>query len=248
MKTIKITNIAEKFINLIFPVKCVICGKISHEPEGIICVNCRGILIKEASVDCRKCKNPPDSCVCVRTNNLDRVIFPYFYRGDNIRMAIYKLKRNNLKYINEFFAKSMYNSLKISDKINIGDIDFITGAPRKQQAVKFYGYNQTEILAKIIAEYAGVAYLPILKASGLYKTEQKSIISYDQSKRLSNVENKFIPVKNFRYMKEKIEDKNILITDDVITTGSTLSECARVMKNMGAKSVSALCIAAVNNR
>jgi uridine kinase len=43
----------------------------------------------------------------------------------------------------------------------------------------------------------------------------------------------------------KLEDKNILIIDDVVTTGSTLSECARIMKNMGAINVYALCIASV---
>jgi predicted amidophosphoribosyltransferase len=82
----------------------------------------------------------------------------------------------------------------------------------------------------------------VLEASKRYKTEQKTLTEAD---RISNVQNKFIPVKNIRKNKEILKEKNILIIDDVITTGSTLSECARIMKNMGAGSVYALCAAGV---
>jgi predicted amidophosphoribosyltransferase len=82
----------------------------------------------------------------------------------------------------------------------------------------------------------------------LYDTEQKSL---SKSERVLNVQNKFTVVKKIRKNKNIeniLKDKNILIIDDIVTTGSTLSECARIMKNMGAKSVYALCIASVYNK
>jgi len=238
-----IKKIIEKSINIIFPVKCVCCKKISANSnnEDILCKTCREILISEATQNCKRCKTPPILCRCKRAGYIDHLIFPYFYTGDKMRQAIYAVKRANLYYINEFFAKCMYNSLKISDKIKIDEIDFITNAPRKRDSVRFYGYNQTEVLAKIISKYSDIKYMPVIQASGLYDTEQKTL-NYTQ--RTSNVENKFIPVKSVK--NTDIKNKSILIIDDVITTGSTLSECARVMKNMGAESVSALCAAGVN--
>jgi len=242
-----INKIITKSLNLIFPVKCVCCGKISEnaDSEDILCQNCKETLRTEAAHNCNKCGNPPYLCSCKKIEHIDKIVFSYFYNGDKIRQAIYKVKKANLYYINEFFAKGMYNSLKICDKIKIGDIDFITNAPRKQGSIKLYGYNQTKVLAKIISKYINVPYLPIIEASKLYDTEQKSLSA---SERVLNVHNKFTVAKNIRKNKNTaniIKDKNILIIDDVVTTGSTISECARIMKNMGAKSVSALCIASV---
>ena len=241
-----IQKILSKFMNLLFPVKCVCCKKISGKSDGedILCDSCRKNMLTEITRNCRRCENPPPLCKCKRAEHINQIIFPYFYSGDKIRQAIYAVKRANLYYINEFFAKGMYNSLKISDKINIGDIDFITNAPRKADSVKRYGYNQTESLAKIIAKYIGAPYLPVMKASKLYKTEQKSL---NKTERAENVRNKFVFAGDIKKLKEKINGKNILIIDDVVTTGSTLSECARIMKNTGAASVCALCAAGVNN-
>jgi len=174
---------------------------------------------------------------------LDQIIFPYFYSGDKIRQAVYAVKRANLYYINEFFAKGMYNSLKLSDKIdNINKIDFITGAPRKKDSARLYGYNQTEEIAKIISGYSGIAYIPVIKASKSHDTEQKTLSRYE---RAENVKNKFVPAGNITKTKDLIQGKNILIIDDVVTTGSTLAECARVIRELGAKSIKALCAASV---
>jgi len=181
-------------------------------------------------------------CGCKEVENIDGIIFPYFYSSDKLTQAIYAVKKANLYYINEFFAKSMYNSLKICDKIKISDIDVMTNTPRMRDSIKLYGYNQTEVLAKLISKYAGINYTPVLEASKLYDREQKSL---DKTQRVLNVKNKFTLVKKIKTDKELIKGKNVLIIDDVVTTGSTLSECARVMKNIGAENVYALCAASV---
>ena len=241
-----IKKIISKSLNIIFPVKCVCCKKISENSDGedILCKSCRDILNSEAKHNCIKCNNQPELCKCKnnKIKYIDNIIFNYFYNGDKIRQAIYKVKKANLYYINEFFAKGMYNSLKFSDRINISSIDIITNTPRKIDSVKFYGYNQTQVLAKIIAKYTGIKYMPILEASKLYALEQKSL---NQSERILNVRHKFIPVKNIVKNKEILKGKKILIIDDVVTTGSTLSECARIMKNMGAENIYALCAVSV---
>ena len=234
-----VKNLIAKSLNIIFPVKCVCCRKFG---EGILCEQCQNIINKEAARNCKKCGRLPYMCGCKEVENIDGIIFPYFYSSDKLTQAIYAVKKANLYYINEFFAKSMYNSLKICDKIKISDIDVMTNTPRMRDSIKLYGYNQTEVLAKLISKYAGINYTPVLEASKLYDREQKSL---DKTQRVLNVKNKFTLVKKIKTDKELIKGKNVLIIDDVVTTGSTLSECARVMKNIGAENVYALCAASV---
>jgi len=239
-----IKKIITKSLNIIFPVKCVCCSKISAKSNGedILCENCRTVLVEKASFHCRICGNPPCFCDCKKVEHIDKIVFPYFYAGDKLTRAIYAVKKSNLYYINEFFAKDMYNSLKLSGKINICDVDIITNTPRMKKSVKLYGYNQTVPLAKMTAKYTGISYMPVLAASKLYDQEQKSL---DKTQRVLNVQNKLTVTKYIRKNKDIIKGKNILIIDDVVTTGSILSECARIMKNIGAKNVYALCAASV---
>ena len=246
MKMMLVKKIITKSLNTIFPVKCVCCKKISakSDSEDILCGTCREILQKEAARNCKKCNNPPYLCQCKKVKYIDKIVFPYFYSGSILVQAIFAVKKANLYYINDFFAKDMYNSLKLCDKINLDGIDIITNAPRKQDSIKLYGYNQTEALAKIISKYAGISYAPVIEASKLYDTEQKSL---GKNERALNVKNKFTVTKKIRKNTDILKNKNILIIDDVATTGSTLSECARVMKNTGANSIYALCAASVNN-
>lgn len=237
-------KIIRKILNIIFPVKCVCCQKISKkaDSEDILCQKCKKNIEETAGYDCIKCNNPPYLCRCKKVEHISEVLFAYFYSGENLKQAIYKVKRANLYYINEFFAKGMYNSLKLYDIINKKDIDFITCTPRMKNSVKFYGYNQSEALAKLISKYSDIPYMRTLKALKSYNIEQKTL---NKTRRGKNVKNKFTTLKNIKKIGKYLSGKNILIIDDVVTTGSTLSECAKSLKNIGVKNVYALCAASV---
>ena len=230
-----------KFLNILFPVKCVCCQKVSERAQGedILCRKCREIIDESAGYDCMSCKKPPPLCRCKKIEHISGVLFAYFYSGEKLKQAIYKLKRANLRYVNEFFAKGMFESLKADDAIK--RVDFIAYAPRMKSSVRFYGYNQSKALAKLISKYSGIPCLPALKVSGSHKTEQKSLT---RAKRGQNVKNKYIVRGNVK-KSGKLMGKDIILIDDVVTTGSTLSECAKIMKNAGAKDIYALCAASV---
>jgi len=191
--------------------------------------------MSESMRSCKTCGKPPYSCACKKINNIDGLVFPYFYQGDKLKSAIFKLKKANLYYINEFFAKGMYNSIKISDKINLESINLIICTPRAGKSFNIYGYNQAEKLARLVSAYSGIKFERALKSAGNQK-EQKTL---GKSERVLNVRDKFIINK-----KIDIKDKNIIIVDDVATTGATLAECARVLKDAGAGKIYALCAAA----
>jgi len=216
----------QKILNVVFPVKCVCCRAASGGAEGIVCPGCRALIAAEI---------PAGGFGEAAAAHADGAVFAYHYRGDAVKRAIYALKRANLYYINEFFAKSMYNSLRLCDKIKLDEIYAVTCVPRMIGSARAYGYNQTESLAKLIAKYAGKPYLRLLKASKLHDTEQKTLGGAD---RRENASNKYIPVNT-----AGIKDRAILLADDVLTTGATVSECARVLKNAGAAAVYAVCAA-----
>ena len=223
-----------KIIDIIFPPKCACCNKIA---EHIICADCLRDIMRESMRVCKKCGKLPYSCACKKINNIDALVFPYFYQGDKLKSAIFKLKKANLYYINEFFAKGMYNSIKICDKIKLEDISLITCTPRARKSVSLYGYNQAEKLARLVAELSGIKFKRVLLSAGRQK-EQKTL---SKSERLINVQGKFILNKKLDL--DYIKEKNIIIIDDVATTGATLSECAGVLKASGAGKIYALCAA-----
>ena len=92
------------------------------------------------------------------------------------------------------------------------------------------GYNHSELLAKSIAKQEGNIFRNLLRKSRLTKHQAKLA----RSERLRNVRKSFSLRK--KYLKEMIW-KDIIIIDDVISTGSTLNECAHVFKKNGAKRV-----------
>ena len=226
----------KKILDAIFPPKCAGCNKIA---ESIICGDCMSQITRRALWPCHKCRNPPYLCSCKGIRYIDELAFPYFYDGEKLKFAISKLKKANLYYINEFFAKSMYNSVKTGDKINLGEIDLITCVPRVRKSMNLYGYNQSENLARLVSKYSGIKFERTLNAKN--KQDQKSL---SRSDRALNVQGKFAAIKK---ASAKIKGRNIIIIDDVTTGGSTLSECAMVLKEAGSGKIYALCAASALN-
>ena len=230
----KIGIILTKISDVVFPPKCAGCGEIAGK---IICDACFDQIKRRAMWRCHKCAAPPYLCRCKRIGYIGELVFPYFYDGDKLKFAIFKLKRANLYYINEFFAKSMYNSVLNGDKINLEEIDFFTCVPRVRKSLTIYGYNHAENLARLIAKYSEAEFKRTLKCkrfAGLQR-EQKTLA---RNERAENVSGKFAIHEN-----TDIIGKNIILVDDVATSGATLSECAKMLKEAGANRIYALCAA-----
>ncbi len=96
------------------------------------------------------------------------------------------------------------------------------------------GYNQAALLSQIVSEECGIKIADTLRRIKHTKTQTR----LDEEQRRRNVRNAFV-VKN-----GEIEDKIVLLIDDVLTTGATMNECARVLKEAGAEEVYS-CVAAI---
>lgn len=112
---------------------------------------------------------------------------------------------------------------------------FLVPVPIEKKRLKSRGYNQAEELAK---ELAKIVKLPVIKDSLIKIRATMPQIKLSAKKRQENLKNAFL-IKN----PERIQGKKIFLVDDVYTTGATMEECARVLREAGAKSVWGIAVA-----
>ncbi len=105
-------------------------------------------------------------------------------------------------------------------------IDIITFAPRRPEEARLYGFDQSEEIAKAFSNETGLPYSALLKRKG-FSLPQKKL---KRKLRTKNIVGRFICTKS-------IKGKRILLIDDVVTTGSTVGECAKMLKESGAEKV-----------
>lgn len=226
-------------LDLLFPKICVGCGRFG----GYFCVNCIKE-IKQTDLVCPFCERASLGGVvhaaCKRRFGLDGLWYLGIYGGP-LRRAIQKLKYKWVSILAwdltnltiEYWAK---NSPLILDKIkkNSGKDWIVTPVPLHPIRQKWRGFNQSELLAKLFAQTLGLKYGSLLKRIKNTKPQMK-LLAHE---RKNNIKNAFSLISY-----PLIRDSNILLIDDVWTTGSTLKECCVILKRGGAKSVWALTIA-----
>ena len=209
----------EKFFSFIYPNICGLCGK-SVKYNSYTCTNCLSILKYYRGREINNCK----------TQYYDQMINLYEYTGI-IKKRIWQLKFRDGKYISKAFAYLIYMKLR---KLNIG-FDIIIPVPISMGRYMERGYNQCGLLVKELSK--------LLKKESSFKL----LIKRKNNKRQSdlNIIDRKINVVDVYKIKdeEKIKNKIILLVDDVCTTGSTLNECAKMLKLSGAKKVIAITIA-----
>ena len=161
----------------------------------------------------------------------------YFEKDKEIHRIIHSIKYNNRFRTGIYFGRLF--SLRHEEFLNSQKIDYIVPVPLHHLKKAERGYNQSEYISKGISRASGIQYCCSLVKRIRY-TRSQTTLTIDE--RRENVKNAFSVRK--RNLK-KIRGKNILLFDDVITTGITVSECARALKNAGANKIFASSIALV---
>lgn len=221
-------------LDLFFPrqVKCIFCGR-ETKIFGI-CDECYNLLPIITGSTCIKCgvRMVGKGKACVECKNrqtaLDRNYAVLEYK-DDIQSKIIAFKQGGVKHIGETFAFLIYNKFKEIDE----NIDLIIPVPISEERKKIRKYNQSEVLACELLE-SGKVVTDIL----LRPQDTPHQTGLGRKNRETNLKGAF-KVKD----KLKIKNKNILLLDDIYTTGSTLNECAKTLKDAGANSVIGLVLA-----
>lgn len=206
--------------SLLFPTRdlCYLCKEKTPYLKDFICSDCMEKLVflhREVDID-------------------SRFISGTFYSLNYnrfLRELVHSFKFNGKNYLYKPFAEIMIDTIR---QKNIVDIDLILFIPihRRKEAIR--GYNQSELLADYISKNLNI---PISKGN-LIKTkwtqEQNTL---DRIQRFKNLKDSF-SIKN----PSEFENKRILLIDDIITTGSTFNECAKLLMEKGAKEVLAIAL------
>lgn len=226
-----------KFLKeLLYPsyTKCIICNEeIFIDNDFCICPSCTIKLPHKLNDGCEVCgrKVTGESRVCehCKTIKFDfKIARAPFYYTDIMHKVVYHLKYDNAKYLAPYLSKIMYNYFKTSEDFN--DIDIITCVPIHKNRLKKRKYNQSELLLESFLETNKVNARIIEKIKDTGSQTEKTYIE-----RLTGLEDAF-KVKD----KNLIKNKNILIIDDIFTTGATMNAISKELLKSGAKSVKCL--------
>ena len=200
-------------LSLIYPPKCVFCGTVIDKSD--ICEECEKTL-----------PYTKGDSIYQKFPFVDKCISPLYYK-DYVRRAVLRFKFAGCSCYSRRLGGIMSECAE--NNLDCGSIDMISCIPLSRKRMHDRGYNQAELLAREISKKVGVEYLPTLKKIR-HNTAQSTI--KDSKQRAANVIGAYRVVDA-----EKVKGKYILLVDDVVTTGSTVSECARILKKSGAKAV-----------
>jgi len=218
-------------LNLLFPQRCIGCGK-----EGdFICYSCRSSLPRVMPPLCPKCGRPQlsgilcSSCVSWRAE-IDGIRSPFCFDGV-IRQAIYQLKYKNLRALAAPLARLLSDYL-ITNPVP-GEV--LVPVPLHRKRLRERGYNQSSLLARKLAKLTSLPIVDDYLIRQRYALPQAKTSTVDE--RQSNV------VNAFTCRDKRLQNKPVLLIDDVATSGATLNACAMALKVAGATSVWGLVLA-----
>lgn len=224
----KIYNI---FLDLIAPKNCLCCNKQGY----FLCKNCHS-KIEPFSEICYVCKKHSNNFLvhegCKIEVYYDKVFILNHYRNFYIKKLIKSWKFYNKKEV--FYDFSLY-FLKLLNKENINDF-FITSIPSHFTRKLIRWYNSSEVLARYFSDISWLTYKSIIYKNKY--TKQQSKLS--KKERQSNLKWTFSINKKY---KDIIKWRNFIIIDDVISTGSTINEVSKILKENWADKIYALIVA-----
>lgn len=207
-----------KLFDYVYPNVCGICGKRIFS-SSYTCTNCLSIL---------KCYK--ERIILNSNYPYDYMLNMYEYKGI-VKSKICKFKFNNHKYIAKTFASLMITRIK---ELKL-TFDIIIPVPISINRYMERGYNQSYEIAKILGKILRKSvYKDILIK--IKNNKRQSILHINERKK--NVLGVYKTLKT-----DKIKEKVVLLLDDIYTTGATVNECARVLKDSGAKKVLVITIA-----
>jgi ComF family protein len=213
-------EIFAEILDFVVPPLCVSCNSPLNNSELQICNNCAGKLVRFTS-------QHPWLKEYVSRGYIDSSFSLYQFMKDTpIQHLLHSLKYEKMKSVGLKLGEEIGRNIPPGVKY-----DYSVPVPLHKAKIRERTYNQSALLCKGIDRVAGTQ---MFKKLLLRKRFTKSQTKLDKNQRLENVKGAF---EINRKHKSMISGKNIILADDVITTGATILECALVLKKAGAGKV-----------
>ncbi len=227
-------------LDLILPVRCIGCRKFG----GYICRGCLRTISIKKTFECIGCKrNTPlgQTCyLCAKTNSVDQLLIVTDYKNSLVEKSLKFLKYRFISDLEQPLSVLMKRYLKwltLDKKFNVFQINpLLVFVPLHPRRLNWRGFNQSELLAKDLADT-----FQMEMADDVIERTTNTIPQADikeREERLKNLSGIF-KIKN----KNKLVGREVILIDDICTTGATLNECAKVLKANGASKVIGLVVA-----
>ncbi len=219
-------NFIDKLVNIVYPPKCIFCQKLlDHDAALHICSACYA---KLPLIENKVLRTSPDE----ETNYCDGVVSVFEYTG-MVKESLIRFKFYNKPGYYRTYARLLAD--KLGKVIDVRSYQMVLSVPLHKHKEFSRGYNQARLISKALSGILKLKECSYLMKRERY-TEAQSLL--DRQKRNQNVKGAFVVVSP-----KKVRGKSILLVDDILTTGSTLEECSRVLKQAGAERVFAVVVA-----
>ncbi|MEA1912965.1 MAG: ComF family protein [candidate division WOR-3 bacterium] len=223
-------RILQNIADFIFPPFCAICGN-DLDGEKVVCKECFGKVHFVSNSQCRICGKPIKSgtiCKSCRENlpSFNFVIGcgSYVPPLSNI-IKLYKYNRR--PSLSERLARLLYSSYQTRGDVK--GIKLVTWVPMRRAKIRERGYNQSRILAREFTFIAGLKSVKLLRKVKNIQSQTK----LSSCERLVNVQGAFRVDYEILNALDSDLKKEVILIDDVLTTGATLNECSKVLKKAG---------------
>lgn len=230
-------NLVNKFLDLIYPKRCLNCSNVGDH----ICDSCLGSLSFCETQICPECQRPAiggfTHALCQHPQGAERLLCAFKFEGP-IEKGIKALKYQGVKEIAQTLIDLALESFTTAN-VTFGEDSLIVPVPLHPIKKLERGFNQAVLLSSALAQRLGLE----MQTSWLMKEKE------NPSQTRLNAQERAVNVRGVYSLNPKaqkldsVRDRDVVLVDDVFTSGATLRECAKVLKRAGARFVYLLAIA-----
>ncbi len=236
-------RVLNRFVELLYPRACIICQNSfpGHTKSEIFCSQCRELFVPNAPPFCRRCNRPLRS-LYPRQICLDCLSYPpHFDQAwaavryqEPVRRLLFQFKYGQMTLLRHGFERLLWDCIE-RNQVDLSGYDLIVPMPLSTARFRERGFNQAQFLAQSVGQRAE---LPIENDNLLRIRHTRFQATMSPKERFTNVEGAF----TIKYPR-RFFGKNVLLVDDLLTTGATASEAALMLKMAGARRVGVLTLA-----
>ncbi len=202
------------FLSLIYPKICCACNKTLYKHEDCICMQCR-VHLPRTKFE-HESQNFVEKLFWGKLN-IEAATAHYFYhKNSTIQQLLYQLKYRNTPAIGSALGQFIGDDLKTNPRFK--HLDMIIPIPLHKKKLKKRGYNQALLIAEGLGEKMNIEVNKDILYRSINTSTQTKKTAFDRWKNVHSI----FDIQN----PNQLENKHVLIVDDVITTGSTLQAAA----------------------
>ncbi len=215
-------KIIPQILDLLYPPRCPFCRRLLNDSGQLLCPECRGSFAGLPAVGYRR-----------EVPNIRFAVAPFSYEGA-VRESLHRYKFSGVTAYARTYAEFIG---KCIDENRIS-CDIITWVPLSRKRLRKRGYDQARLIAEELARRQRTESRQLLRK--IIDNRPQSLTGSGENRK-ANASGAYVCAEP-----ESVRGKRILLIDDIITTGATLSECARILKEAGAAEIFAAAAASRN--